>query len=449
MSNKQDEKFSIYNPDAAGIDIGGSSHFVAVPTDRDARPVREFNNFTANLYELADWLSQCRIKTVAMESTGVYWIPLYELLESRGFEVFLVNAHHVKNVPGRKSDVIDCQWIQRLHSYGLLQASFRPTDEICQLRAYMRQRQSLIQYASQHVQHMQKALAQMNVQLCNVVDDITGVTGMKIIRAIIAGERCPHTLASYRDRRCKQPQEVIAKALQGHYRAEHLFALQQAVELFDTYRSKVADCDNAVERLLNTLVTVEKKEISQQPAKKIRRRNELHFEARHFLKQLVGVDLIQVDGLDAHSALRLIAEIGCNMDNWPTDKHFGSWLGLAPGTKISGGKRLSRQTKPSANRAAQVLRIAASTLHRSTSALGAFLRRQKAKLGAPKAITATAYKLARIIYSMIKGKKEYVDCGQEYYNLQYKEKVINNMHKKAHTLGFQLIPIKPLLQEVP
>jgi len=452
--NKQkkslDIPVSLFNQDAAGIDIGGSFHFVAVPSDRDENPVRKFDNFTADLYQLADWLSACKIKTVAMESTGVYWIPIYEILEERGFEVFLVNARHIKNVPGRKSDVIDCQWIQQLHSYGLLRASFRPEQYICQLRAYMRQRESLIEYAAHHIQHMQKALSLMNLQLANVVNDITGVTGLKIIRAIISGERSPEKLASFRDGRCKQSEEVIAKSLHGNYREEHLFALQQSVELFDIYQAKIEECDRAVKKLLDQHAPDDHENPkSSNNKKKKRRNNELYFDAENYLQQMTGVDLTKIDGLSTHSALRIISEIGTNMSRWPTAKHFGSWLGLAPGTKISGGKSLGSKTKPSANRAAIMLRIAASTLYRSNSALGAFLRRLKSKVGAPKAITATAYKIARLIYSMIKHGEEYVDAGQGYYDQQYKERIVKNMQKRALMLGFELTSITALTSEVP
>jgi transposase len=433
-----------FNKDAAGIDIGGAFHFVAVPSDRDNKPIRKFDNFTADLYQLADWLLACKIKTVAMESTGVYWIPIYEILEAQGFEVILVNARHLKNVPGRKSDVIDCQWIQQLHSYGLLRASFRPEQAICQLRAYMRQRESLIQYASNHIQHIQKALALMNVQLANVVDDVMGVTGLKIIRAIIAGERSPEKLASFRDARCKKSEEIIAKSLNGNYRDEHLFALQQSVELFDTYQTKIIECDLAVKKILDQHPSEEQAPptTTSNNKKKKRRKNELHFNAENHLKQMTGVDLTKIDGLSTHSALRIISEIGVDMSKWPTAKHFGSWLGLSPGTKISGGKKLGSRTKPSANRAAMMLRIVASTLHRSHSALGAFLRRLKSKVGAPKAITATAYKIARLIYSMMKHGQDYVDAGQDYYDQQYKERIVKNMQKRAHMLGFELTPIQ-------
>lgn len=446
---KNNRKLTAINPDAAGIDIGGSFHFVAVPEVRDAKPVRRFDNFTANLNNLADWLIACNIKTVAMESTGVYWIPIYEILEERGLEVLLVNARHIKNVPGHKSDVLDCQWIQQLHSYGLLRGSFRPDQIICKLRSYMRQRETLIAYTTHHIQHMQKALSQMNVQLANVVDDITGITGLKIIRAIIAGERCPEKLSKFRDGRCKQSQEVIAKSLQGNYREEHVFVLQQAVELYDFYQTKIIECDNAVKNLLDIHIPSKEPVSNNIKTKKKRKKSELYFDASDYLKQMVGVDLTKIDGLSSHSALRIISEIGTNMHKWPTEKHFGSWLGLAPGTKISGGKILGSKTKPSANRAANMLRIAASTLHRSNSALGAFLRRLKSKVGAPKAITATAYKIARIIYSMIKFGREYVDVGQNYYDQLYKERIIKNMKKRAKAMGFELTPCPGLKLEVP
>jgi transposase len=453
MKSKSAKKsLQMINADAAGIDIGGSFHFVAVPEDRDSKPIRKFDNFTEDLNKLVDWLKQCGIKTVAMESTGVYWIPIFEILESRGFEVLLVNARHIKNVPGRKSDVLDCRWIQQLHSYGLLHGSFRPEQAICQLRSYMRQRETLVRYATNHIQHMQKALSQMNVQLTNVVDDITGVTGMRIIRAIIAGEFSPEKLVSYRDGRCKSSQEVIAKSLVGNYRPEHIFALKQAVELFDFYHQKMVDCDSEIEKTLNNLTpqSTDKNDANSKPnSERKRRNNELHFDATHYLQEITGVDLTKINGLNSYSALRLISEIGTNINKWPTVKHFGSWLGLAPGTKISGGKVLSSKTKPSANRAAFTLRIAACTLHRSQTALGAFFRRQKARLGAPKAITATAYKIARLVYYLFKHGHDYVDAGQDYYEKQYKVRVIKNIQKKAKLLGYKLVPNEQLALVVP
>ena len=451
MQYKQKKSFQLIHGDAAGIDIGGSSHFVAVPQDRDDKPVREFKSFTADLNELANWLTHCDIKTVAMESTGIYWIPIYELLESRGFEVLLVNARHVKNVPGRKSDVLDCQWLQQLHSYGLLRGSFRPEQAICVLRSYLRQRESLIRYCSHHIQHMQKALFQMNIQLANVVNDITGITGMNIIRAILAGERSPEKLSNYRDGRCKNSKATIAKSLQGNYRSEHIFTLKQAVELLDFYQEKLVECDQQIEQeLLQMTLDCEKNNLAEEKkAPRKRRNNELYFEAGTYLHNLVGVNLTEIDGLNTHTALRIIAEIGTDIAKWPTAKHFGSWLGLAPGTKISGGKVLSSKTKPSSNRAAHLLRLAASSLHRSHSALGAFLRRQKARLGSPKAITATAYKIARLIYNMLKYGHNYVDPGQDYYEKRYRDRIIKNMEKKAASFGFQLVQNQQLSLEVP
>ena len=434
----------LLNTDAAGIDIGGSFHFVAVPADRDEKPVRKFDCFTRDLKALADWLTQCKIKTIAMESTGVYWIPLYEILEARGFQVLLVNSRHVKNVPGRKSDVLDCQWLQQLHTFGLLRASFRPTQTICELRSLMRQRESLIRYASSHVQHIQKSLTQMNLHLTNVVSDVTGVTGMKIIRSILEGERSPETLAENRDRRCKQTKETIAKSLEGNYRNEHLFALKQAVDLYDFYQAKIVECDKEIEKIIQSMkkgYAASETQIDPNEKAPRKHRNGLSFDARAYLKQLTGVDLTKINGLDTHSLLRLIGEVGLDMDRWPTAKHFGSWLSLAPGSKISGGKVLSSRTVPSNNRAANILRIAASTLHHSTSALGAFLRRQKARLGPPKAITATAYKIARLFYIMMKHKKEFNDLGQDYYEEQHRAQVIHNMKRRAQKLGFQMMPI--------
>lgn len=434
------------NKMAAGIDIGSSSHFVAVPEGCDETCVREFKSFTTDLIELADWLEQCGIETVAMESTGVYWIPLYELLESRGFDVKLVDARHVKNVSGRKTDVLDCQWLQQLHTYGLLSGAFRPNEQVCVLRSYMRQRSMLIQQASSHIQHMQKALSQMNVQLHNVLSDITGETGMKIIRAIVEGERDPRLLASYRDKRCKNTLETIEKSLTGNYRDEHIFALTQALELYDTYNDKINKCDNKIEQQVFTFndCSLEKK---SEPQKAVKRKSKSHcknalsFDAKSQLLRIVGVDLTAIPGIEASSALKLISEIGLNLNRWKSPKQFSSWLGLCPGNKVSGGKRLGGKSKRTANYAASTLRMAASTLHRNDSAIGAFYRRLKSRLGAPKAITATAHKLATIIFEMIKNHVEYNEIGQDYYENQYRERMIKNLSFRAKTLGFELIEI--------
>jgi len=431
------------NLNAAGIDIGSGSHFVAIPEGRDEVCVREFKSFTTDLYELADWLKDCNITTIAMESTGIYWIPLFEILEERGFEVRLVNPKHLKNVPGRKSDVLDCQWLQQLHKFGLLLGSFRPTEDICELRAYTRQRDSLVKSTSTHINAMQKALGLMNVQLHNVLSDITGQTGIKIMRAIAAGEKCPKKLAEYRDIRCKNSAEVIEKSLVGNYRAEHLFKLRQELSLYDKFQEMLAECDAAIEICLQGFE--EKVDISVNPLapkqKKKRRKNELYFDARENLYKMTGVDLTMIDGLDSHSVLKLLGEVGLDMKRWPSASHFSSWLGLAPGTKISGGKRLSGKTKPTANRAAEVFRIAAFTLSNSNSALGAFFRRMKTRLGPPKAITATAHKIARLFYTMIRYGIDYKDTGATYYEEQHQKRIIKNMQYKALQMGFSLVPI--------
>ncbi len=431
------------NLHAAGIDIGSTAHFVAVPPDSDPQPVRQFATFTAELHRLADWLTACGVETVVMESTSVYWIPLFELLEERGFQVLLVNARHVKNVSGRKSDVLDCQWLQQLHTFGLLSGAFRPADEIVVLRSYLRQRTMLVQGAAMQIQHMQKALQQMNVLLHQVVSDITGVTGMAIIRAILAGERDPHVLAQSRDARCKNSAEVIAQSLVGNYRAEHLFALQQAVTLYEVYQAQIAACDAQIEQYLASC-TAATSEAPPTPGKPRQRTgNPFHFDAHAQLYRLTGVDLTRIDGIDSVSALTILGEIGTDMSRWKTVKHFTSWLGLCPGTKVSGGKVLGSKSKPSANRAASALRRAAASLSRSRSALGAYLRRMSGRLGKPQAVTATAHKLARLVYSMLKHGTEYVDVGQDYYERQHRERVVSNLTRRAKELGFVLLPAPP------
>jgi transposase len=433
------------NKMAAGIDIGSKSHWVSIPEGSHETCVREFKSFTADLHELANWLEQCQIETVAMESTGVYWIPLYELLESRGFEVKLVDARHVKNVSGRKTDVLDCQWIQQLHTYGLLNGAFRPNEEVCALRSYLRQRSMLVERASSHIQHMQKALSQMNIQLNNVISDITGETGMKIIRAVIGGERDPKLLAAHRNSACKNSIEVIEKSLEGNYRAEHIFALTQAVELYDFFQEKIGVCDEIIENHLSDFE--ERKEVNTEELKeravkrkgKGRSKNAPLFNLKLHLIRMTGVDLTAVPGIESISALKIISEIGLDLSRWRSSKQFASWLGLCPGNKVSGGKQLSGKSKRTSNYAASTLRMAASTLHRSQTALGAFFRRLKSRLGAPKATTAAAHKLAVIIFNMLKNGLEYIESGQHYYEEQYRERTIKNLILRAKTLGFSLI----------
>ncbi len=358
--------------------------------------------------------------------------------------MLLVDARKVKNVSGRKSDVLDCQWLQQLHTYGLLQGAFRPVDQIVVLRSYLRQRAMLIRAASAHIQHMQKALQQMNVLLHHVVADITGMTGMAIIRAILAGERDPHVLAACRNARCKQSAEVIAKSLVGTYREEHLFALPQAVTLYDTYQLQILACDQRIEQYVASRgkATDDLPPPTGKP-QKTPTHNQLRFDARTYLFQLTGVDLTRIDGIDAVTALTVLGEIGTDMSRWKSVKHFTSWLGLCPGTKISGGRVLGTKSKPTANRAAAALRLAATSLYRSRSALGAYLRRMTARLGKPQAVTATAHKLARLVYSMLTHGTEYVDAGQDYYEQQHKERVVRNLTRRAKELGFLLVSDSP------
>jgi transposase len=430
------------NVHAAGIDIGATEHWVAVPPDRDPQPVRRFGACTADLEALAQWLQQCGVTTVAMESTGVYWISLFELLEARGLRVVLADAREVQRAPGRpKSDVQDCQWLQRLHTYGLLAAAFRPPDQVCVLRSYLRQRAMLVTYAGQHIQHMQKALTQMNLKLQHVVSDVTGVTGRAILKAILNGERDPTKLAQLRDRHCQHSEAEIARALQGNWRAEHLFALQQAVELYEFYHQQITACDHQIAAHLQTFADKsEGKRLPYRPRKRKRRATEPRFDARPPLFRLSGIDLTAIEGIDENTALVLLSEIGTDMSRWPTEKHFASWLGLCPHHKISGGKVLSRKVRPSTNRAATALRLAAHCLHRSHSALGAFFRRLKARLGAPKAITATAHKLARLLYRLLRYGEAYVTQGMEEYERAYRERTIRNLARKAKALGYKLLP---------
>jgi transposase len=388
------------NFNAAGIDVGATEPWVAVPEDRDEAPVRRFGAFTADLYALADWLRQCQIETGVLESTGVYWIALFEVLEERGFDVKLVDAHYARQVPGRKTDVKDCQWRQELHTYGLLRGALRPEDQICVLRSSLRQRSMLVAMASRAVQHMQKALEQMHLKLTEVVSDMNGKTGMESIHAMLAGERDPQRLASHRDRRCKHDQATIAKALEGHWRAEHLFALQQALEQYAFLQQQLQACEQQIEACLQTFVRHVEVELPQPtPVRKrrARQRQAPSFDVHKYLDAMTGVDLTQSDGIDALTALKVISEIGLDMTRWPTGKHVASWLGLCPGNKLSGGKRYRMRSKPTANRAASALRLAAQGLVTSPSALGAYYRRMRARLGAPKAITATAHKLARLV----------------------------------------------------
>ena len=442
-SSSADSVFRSVHPHAAGIDIGNGAHFVAVPPESCAAGescVRRFDTFTSDLYAIADWLKKHGVDTVALESTGVYWIPLFEVLESRGFKVCLVDTRRLKSVPGRKSDVKDCQWLQQLHTFGLLQSAFRPDDEICVLRTYLRQREMLIACSAEHIQHMQKALQQMNVKLSNVISDITGLTGMTIIRAILDGERDPVKLAKLADTRCKNPTEIIAKSLVGNWRDDHVFELRQAYELVRIYQQKTVECDAQIEAWLQRLPDRRDgshTELSQRKTKI--NPHSPRYDARGLLFRATGVDLTSINGIEANTALKVIGEIGRDISRWPSVKHFCSWLCLCPGNKKSGGKVLSSKTRRSCNRAATALRMAAQSLERSKTALGAYYRRMKSRLGAPEAITATAHKLARIIYSLMKHGQNYVDLGQEAYEQQYQRRILSTLERRAQQLGFQLV----------
>lgn len=434
----------ILHPDAAGIDIGSTEHWVAVPPDRDSNPVRRFGCFTEELRALADWLQQCAIRTVAIESTGVYWVPLVQILAERGLEICLVNARHVQSLPGRKTDVLDCQWLQELHTYGLLSSSFRPADEICVLRSYWRHRSMLIDYASAHLHHMQKALTQMNLHLHHVISDISGVTGLRMIRAIVQGERNPHTLAELKDRRIQASSQTIAKALTGDYRAEHVFALKQALELYDVYAALIQQCDAQIEAYFNRFVSRVDPLVSPPPPAKTKPRknngNYPDFDLRLHLYRIYGTDFTQVEGLDSLTVIRVFAEVGLDHSRFPTSKRFCSWMCLCSNNKITGGKVKSSRSRPSANRAAAAFRLAAQSLSHSKGPLGSWYRRMRARLGPPQAITAAAHKLARIFYRLWTNPSAYDPTRLESYERQHQLRVLESLKKKAHLLGFQLVP---------
>jgi len=415
---KASGQLSTLNEHAAGLDVGSTFHVVAVRSDQDDEPVRTFRSFSGDLHKMADWLESVGIKTVAMESTGVYWIPVFEILEARGFEVLLVNARDVKNVPGRKTDVNDAQWLQQLHQHGLLRGSFRPRDEVVRLRAYLRHRERTVEYASAHVQHMQKALMQMNVQL-------------------------------HRDVRCAASEDTIRQALTGNYRPEHVFALKQALELWDFHQTKIAECDVEIEAVLKVLN--EQRSVPEAPLPPVRHakaRNEPKFDARSALYTMLGADLSQIHGFGPYTVLRLVGECGDDMTKWLTAKHFTSWLSLAPGNKISGGRVLSSKTRTSSNRAAAMLRTAAVNIGKTQTALGAFYRRLAARIGKAKAVTATARKLAVLFYRALRFGMKYADPGAEYYEERYKRRVIANLQRRASGLGFRLVENAPVPEGV-
>ncbi|HEX2714186.1 MAG TPA: IS110 family transposase, partial [Candidatus Acidoferrales bacterium] len=434
-----DPGLEVVHPHAAGIDVGNSAHYVAVRPDRDPEPVRRFECFTADLHRLANWLQSCGVKTVALQSTGVYWIPLYEILEDHGFEVYLVNARHTKNLPGRKSDVQESQWLLKLHTYGLLSNSFQPPSEIRVLRTYWRQRAEHVSGAATCIQRMQKALTQMNLQLANVISDLSGTTGQAILRAIVAGERNARKLAELSHPRIEASREEIAKSLEGNWRPELVFVLRQEVAMYDTYQRRIAECDQQLQKHLGSFAdTMLPQSTETELKKKKATKNAPRFDLGSELQRITGVDLTRIDGIDVMVAQTLLSEVGMDMSRWKTEAHFSSWLGLCPDNRISGDKLLGKGTRHVVNRAATALRLAARNLIRSRSYLGAQYRRLRTKLGAPKAITAMAHRLARLVYRMLKYGQRYVDKGTEYYENRYRQQQIHLIQKRAAKLGLQV-----------
>jgi transposase len=431
------------NRNAAGIDVGSSAHYVAVPAGRDAEPVQEFGSFTADLHRMAQWLKVCKVDTVVMQATGVYWTALYDVLESYGLEVNVVNARHTKTLPGRKTDVLECQWLQKLHTFGLLNNSFRPAEEIRVLRSYMRQRENLVTAAGTAIQHMQKALTEMNIQLANVISDISGITGMKILRDIVKGERDPQKLALHKHARIQASRAEIACSLEGTWRPELLFVLEQSLELYDTYLEKITACDRRIDQHLQTMEAKVDPTPSTPAPRRMRgpRKHEPRFDLRGQLYRISGVDLTQIDGVDVQTAQAVISEVGLDMSRWKSEKQFASWLGLCPDNRISGGKVLKRGTRRVVNRASTALRLGAWGLLRSQSALGAKFRRLRSRLGAPKAITAMAHLLARLIYRILKFGHQYVDQGMDYYQTKYRQQQLQWVAKQAAALNMQLVPV--------
>jgi transposase len=425
-------------PNAAGVDIGSASHYAAVPVGSCEQSVREFDSCTAGLIAMADWFTQCHVDTVAMESTGVYWIALYELLEARGFTVHLVNARHVKNVSGRKSDVIDCRWLQQLMSFGLLAGAYRPGEAVCALRAVSRQRDALIKDQATQVQRMQKSLTEMNIQLTNVIADIVGTTGQAILRAIVAGERDTHKLAKLRNYRVKSSEQEIADSLQGNWREEHLFCLAQSLSLFDAYTALIYKTDTQLQSMLARLQRIEGE--LPKAKNKGRGKHAPAFDTRQALYLWSGVDLTRIGGIDVGTALKILVEIGWDLSKFKKAKHFANWLGLCPGTRITGGKKISGASKRIPNRVAQALKLAAQGLHRSQCALGAYYRRMAARLGAGKAITATAHKLARLVYAMLTKGTDYVERSEDHYEQQHRDRTVRYLQRKAASLGLRLEP---------
>jgi transposase len=438
-------------PCAAGIDIGAREIFVAVHHDAENRPVRRFGTFTEDLEQMADWLSRCGVTTVAMESTGVYWIPLFEILDRRGLKPCVVNARHMKNVPGRRTDWHECQWIQFLHSVGLLRAAFRPEDQVCVVRAIVRHRQQLVEMAAQHVQHMHKSLTQMNLQIHHVISDITGATGLAILDAILAGEHDPAELAKLRDPRIKATAETVAKSLRGNWREEHLFTLRQSLELYRFYAHQIATADGKTESLLSQFpprVDPEQKPLpadGKKSRRRARRRGKADlspgFDLRTEGYKLFGVDVTQIPGL-AGNILALFSEVGRDLSRWPDADHFVSWLALCPDNDISGGRVLWRGMRNANNRAGQIFRMAAQSLHRSQTPMGDYLRRLKGKLGPAGATTAAARKIATLFYTLVSRQVEYDPSVWAKLDQRREKRLEAKLHRQAAQRGYKLVPLK-------
>lgn len=433
---KQQQRLKVVHPDCAGIDIGGSEHWAAVDPDRTSEPVRRFGSFTMDLEALADWLQSMAVREVAMEATGVYWIPLYELLDARGFQVHLVNSRSTRQVTGRKSDVLDCQWIRELMSYGLLRGAFRPADAVCRLRSLVRQRQTQVRDQSRALLHLQKALTQMNIQLAQVVSDLAGHSGMAILRAIVAGERDPQTLASLRHRRLRADEATVVKSLQGNWREEHLFALEQALAHYDFLGGQIDACDRRIESALTAVAITP--EAAPAPAKPMRKINDQE-AVRQRLYASLGVDLTAIPGIGVDTALVVAAEVGRDLSRFPSSAHFCSWLDVAPPTRISGGKPLPGRAPKVHNRLGQALRQAAANTRKSQSFIGAAHRARLSRMDKAPAIKATAHHLARLIYLMLTRGQPYVEKGLEAFEQTRRDRQLHALRRKASRLGFQLV----------
>ena len=459
----EDPGLEVVHRNVAGIDVGNESHFAAVPPGRDRQPVQEFGCWTADLLRMAEWLKSCGIETVVMQSTGVYWIAVYDVLEKAGFKVWLSNARETKNLPGRKSDVQESQWLMKLHTYGLLRNSFRPPEQIRAVRTIWRLRDRNVRDAAREIQHMQKAMTTMNVQLANVLSDVAGASGQAIIRAILAGERDPHVLAKLRDYRVKASEEEVARSLVGNWQEDILFELQQAVDRYDFCQQQIVKCDQRLEKYLAALPSRERAAVKapvapaeaadaqhpSQPPKEAKhgkkkrgkpRGNEPHFDLAAELNRICGVDLTTLDGVYVMTVLTFVSELGTDMSSWRTEDHLVSWLKLSPSRQISGGKVIKQERIRTRNRVANALRMAASGLKDSDSYLGARFRQLRGRRGPGKATKAMAAHLARLFHRMLTNGQEWVDRGTQEHEKRRVEREKQFLVRKAAEIGYRLEP---------